>query len=233
MHKIFLKFVISILFPGLSFELPNLEIGQESGVNLYKKLTNPHEHHGMRRRIRQKFLLLAHCRFILSKILGNYQVGTRALTHHTPTMQTIFVLQHISNCFLRPVEANYPWAIGGCPPIALNKCCVLLAMGDILLKRNPQLGNIESVEILRLVQSCAFANIGMRIESDADFGLDSSYIGSEIWRELTPQTFWVWANQDGLLRRMILIFISNKNHHQSSKVDTIYDGIIRRASPQP
>jgi len=217
MQKIFLKYAISILFSGLQFvlfELPNVDIGQETGVNLYKKLIDPHEHYRMSLRIRQKFLRLAHCRFFLSKILGNYQVGTRALTRHTPTMQTIFVLQHVSNCFLRPVEPNYPFESGH-PPICMNKCCQILAIVDRILKRNPDFGNLKPInmlDMLRLVQSCAFANIGMRIESDAAFGLDSSYLGSKtFWRELTPQMFWAWANQDGLLMMMIPKFISHKN----------------------
>jgi hypothetical protein len=217
MQEIFLKFAISILFSGLRFvpfELPNAGIGQESGVNLYKKLTDPHADHQLSLSIRQKFLRLAHCRFFLSKILGNYQVGTRALTHHMPTMQTIYVLQHVSINFFKPIEPNYPFESGH-PPICMNKCCQILAIVDRILIRNPDFGNlkpIDMLDMLRLVQSCAFANIGMRIESDAAFGLDSSYLGSKtFWRELTPQMFWAWANQDGLLKRMILRFISHKN----------------------
>jgi len=245
MQKELLEMVISIIFQGLPFELPNInvgtKIGQESGMNLYAQLLDVHTNHRMSLNIRQKFILLAHYRFIISKILGNYQVGTRSLTHHTPTMQTIFVLQNISINFFKPIEPIYPFELSY-PPITLNKCCELLAIIDRLLKRNPQLGNIESIRMLRiesismlrLVQSCAFANIGIKIDRDAAFGLDSSYLGSiTYWRELTPQMFWAWANQDGLLKRMILRFISNINHCQASKVDMIYDGIIRRASPQP
>jgi hypothetical protein len=82
----------------------------------------------------------------------------------------------------------------------------------MLLERNPQLGNIKPISILRLVQSCAFANIGIKIDGDAAFGLDSSYLGSiTYWRKLTPQMFWAWANKDGLLRRMIPKCISYKN----------------------
>lgn len=211
MPTVFLKFAISILFPGLSFELPNSEIGQETGATLYAKLTDPRAHHRLSLSIRQKFLLLAHHRFFISKFFGNYRVYTRAQYHHPPTMQTIFVLQHVSNCFLRPMEPNYPFESGH-PPISLNKCCEILAIIDRILKRNPRLGGVELIGMLRLVQSCAFANIRMKIESDAAFGLDSSYLGSiTFWRELTPQMFWVWANEDGLLRRMIPKFISHKN----------------------
>jgi len=219
MHKIFLEMAISILFSGLQLGLPNVEIGQESGSSLYAKLVNIRTNHRMSLRIRQKFLLLAHCRFVLSKILGNYQVSTRALTRHTPTMQTIFVLQHISNCFLRPVQSNYPFESEH-PPISLNKCCEIMTIVDnIILKRYPQLGDSIPIGrlrlgIMRLIQKCAFANIGIKIGSDAAFGIDSSYLGSiNYWRELTPQMFWFWANQDGLLRRMIprVIFVIKKS----------------------
>ena len=234
MQEIFLKYAISILFPGLRFVpfgLPNPEIGQETGVTLYAKLTDPRAHHQLSLGIRQKFLCLAHCRFFLSKILGNYQVGTRALTHHMPTMQTIFFIQHGCRIFFKPIEPNYPFESNH-PPITLNKCCELLSIIDRLLKRNPQLGDIEPIGMLRLVQSCAFANIGMRIESYAAFGLDSSYLGSiTYWRELTPQIFWAWANQDGLLRKMIPKCISHKNRIQASELATeILDELIDSVS---
>lgn len=218
MQEIFLKFAISILFPGLRFipfGLPNPEIGQETGVTLYAKLTDPRAHHQLSLGIRQKFLCLAHCRFFISRFLGNYWISTNAQYHHPPTTQTIFVLQHVSINFFKPIEPNYPFESGH-PPIALNKCCELLSIIDRLLERNPQLGNIELISMLRLVQSCAFANIGITIDGDAAFGLDSSYLGSiTYWRELTPQMFWAWANQDGLLRMMISKFISYKNSQSS------------------
>ena len=129
------------------------------------------------------------------------------------------------------MEPNYPFESGH-PPITLNKCCELLSIIDRLLKRNPQLGDIEPIGMLRLVQSCAFANIGMRIESYAAFGLDSSYLGSiTYWRELTPQIFWAWANQDGLLRKMIPKCISHKNRIQASELATeILDELIDSVS---
>lgn len=218
MQEIFLKFVFSIIFPDLrfvQFGLPNAEIGQESGSTLYAKLLDPRAHHQLSLGIRQKFLRLAHCRFFISRFLGNYHIGDGAQYHHPPTTQTVFVLQHVCRIFFKPIEPNYPFESKH-PPVSLNKCCELIKIIDMFFKRNPQLGDIDCISILssmvRLVQSCAFANIRIKIDGDAAFGLDSSYLGSiTYWRELTPQMFWAWANQDGLLRRMIPKCISYKN----------------------
>jgi hypothetical protein len=155
--EILLKFAISILFPGLQFVpfgLPNPEIGQESGVNLYKKLTDPRAHHQLSLGIRQKFLLFAHHRFFISRFLGNYRISTNAQYHHPPTVQTIFVLQHVSKNFFNPVEPNYPFESGH-PPVSLNKCCELLSIITELLERTSDFGNLESIDILRLLHKIA------------------------------------------------------------------------------
>ena len=217
----FLEMVVSIIFSGLPFKLPNInvdtKIRQETGVTLYAKLMDVHTNHRMSLNIRQKFILLAHYRFFLSKILGNYQVGTRSLTHHTPTMQTNFVLQHLSRNFFNPLEPIYYPFEPVHPPISINKCCEILSIIDRILKRDPYFENLKSIEILRLIQKCTFTNIGIKIDRDADFGIDSSYLWSiTFWRELTPQMFWAWANQDGLLEKMIPKFISHKNHIQAN-----------------
>jgi hypothetical protein len=212
------KIAISILFRGLLLRLPDED--SQIGTAFYGDLINNDENPRMSLIMRQKFILFAHYRFFLSKFFGNYHTSAIALTHHAPTMQTIFVLQHVSINFFRPVEPNYPFESGH-PPISMNKCCQILAILDSILKRNPQFGNIELIEMLRLVQSCAFANIGIKIDSDAAFGFDSSYLRSiTFWREITAQMIWSLANRDGLLMRMIPKFIFNKNRSTASKLAT-------------
>jgi len=127
-------------------------------------------------------------------------------------MKTFYVLQHVSNTFFNLEKSNY-LSESVHPPICLNKCCEILSIIDRILKRDPYFENLKSIEILRLIQKCAFTNIGIKIFRDADFGIDSSYLCSiTFWRELTPQMFWAWANQDGLLRKMITKYISQKKH---------------------
>ena len=209
--KIFLRMAMSIIFRGLQIGFPKSDEDTEIWTALYG-------HIRMNLVMHKKFILLAHYRFIISKFFGNYHTSASALTHHPPTMKTFYVLQHVSNTFFNLEEPIYHFESIH-PPICLNKCCEILSMIDRILKRDPFFENLKSIEILRVIQKCAFTNIGMRIESDAAFGIDSSYLGSiTFWRELTPQMFCAWANQDGLLRKMIPKFIAHKNHIQASKL---------------
>jgi hypothetical protein len=202
--KIFLRMAMSIIFRGLPIGFPKSDEDTEIWKALYGNIR-------LSLNIRQKFILLAHYRFIISKFFGDYHPSARALTHHPPTMKTFYVLQHVSNTFFNLEEPNYPFESVH-PPICLNKCCEILSIIDRILKRDPYFENLKSIEILRLIQKCAFTNIGIKIFRDAAFGFDSSYLGSiTFWRELTPQMFWAWANQDGLLRKMITKCISQKN----------------------
>jgi hypothetical protein len=211
--KIFLRMAVSIIFRGLPIGFPK----SVEDIEIWKAL---YGHIRMNLDMHKKFILLAHYRFIISKFFGDYHTSARALTHHPPTMKTFYVLQHVSNTFFNLEEPNYPFESGH-PPISMNKCCQILAIVDSILKRNPQFGNIELIEMLRLVQSCAFANIGIKIDSDAAFGFDSSYLRSiTFWREITAQMIWSFANQDGLLMRMIPKFIFNKNRSKASKLAT-------------
>jgi hypothetical protein len=169
--------------------------------------------------MRKKFLRLAHYRFIISKFFGDYHTSARALTHHPPTMKTFYVLHHVSNTFFNLEEPIYPFESIH-PPICIRNS-EFRTMIDRILKRDPYFENLKPIEILRLIQKCAFRNIGIKIERDAAFGIDSSYLGSiTFWRELTPQMFCAWANQDGLLRKMIPKFIFNKNRSKASKLAT-------------
>ena len=218
--KIFLRMAMSIIFRELPIGFPKSDEDTKIGTTLYRDLLNDQTNHRLSLNIRQKFILLAHYRFIISQFFGDYHTSARALTHHPPTMKTFYVLQHVSNTFFNLEEPNYPFESGH-PPISMNKCCQILAIVDSILKRNPQFGNIELIEMLRLVQSCAFANIGIKIDSDAAFGFDSSYLRSiTFWREITAQMIWSFANQDGLLMRMIPKFIFNKNRSKASKLAT-------------
>jgi hypothetical protein len=125
-------------------------------------------------------------------------------------MKTFYVLQHVSNTFFNLEEPIYPFESIH-PPICIRNS-EFRTMIDRILKRDPYFENLKPIEILRLIQKCAFTNIGIKIFRDAAFGFDSSYLGSiTFWRELTPQMFWAWANQDGLLRKMITKCISQKN----------------------
>ena len=210
--KIFLRMAMSIIFRELPIGFPKSDEDTKIGTTLYRDLLNDQTNHRLSLNIRQKFILLAHYRFIISKFFGNYHTSASALTHHPPTMKTFYVLQHVSNTFFNLEEPIYPFESIH-PPICLNKCCEILSMIDRILKRDPYFENLKSIEILRQIQKCAFTNIGIKIFRDADFGIDSSYIWSiTFWRELTPQMFWVWANQDGLLRKMITKYISQKKH---------------------
>jgi hypothetical protein len=207
--KIFLRMAMSIIFCGSPIGFPKSVEDTEIWKALYG-------HIRMNLDMHKKFILLAHYRFIISKFFGNYHTSASALTHHPPTMKTFYVLQHVSNTFFNLEEPIYPFESIH-PPICLNKCCEILSMIDRILKRDPYFENLKLIEILRLIQKCAFRNIGIKIESDAAFGIDSSYLGSiTFWRELTPQMFCAWANQDGLLRKMIPKFIAYKNHIQAS-----------------
>lgn len=128
MQEIFLKFVFSIIFPDLrfvQFGLPNAEIGQESGSTLYAKLLDPRAHHQLSLGIRQKFLRLAHCRFFISRFLGNYHIGDGAQYHHPPTTQTVFVLQHVCRIFFKPIEPNYPFESKHPPVSSINVVSLL------------------------------------------------------------------------------------------------------------
>lgn len=208
--KIFLRMAMSIIFRGLP-------IGFPKSVEDTKIWKASYGHIRMSLIMRKKFLRLAHYRFFLSKFFGDYHPSARALTHHPPTMKTFYVLQRVSNTFFNLEEPNYPFESGH-PPICIRNS-EFRTMIDRILKRDPYFENLKPIEILRLIQKCAFRNIGIKIESDADFGIDSSYLGSiTFWRELTPQMFWAWANQDGLLRKMIPKFIFNKNRSKASKL---------------
>ena len=208
--KIFLRMAMSIIFRGLPIGFPKSVEDTEIWKALYG-------HIRMSLIMRKKFLRLAHYRFFLSKFFGDYHTSARALTHHPPTMKTFYVLQHVSNTFFNLEEPIYPFESIH-PPICIRNS-EFRTMIDRILKRDPYFENLKPIEILRLIQKCAFRNIGIKIESDAAFGIDSSYLGSiTFWRELTPQMFCAWANQDGLLRKMIPKFIFNKNRSKASKL---------------
>jgi hypothetical protein len=210
--KIFLRMAMSIIFRGLPIGFPKSVEDTEIWKALYG-------HIRLSLNIRQKFILLAHYRFIISKFFGNYHTSASALTHHPPTMKTFYVLQHVSNTFFNLEEPIYLFE--SIHPLICIRNSEFRTMIDRILKRDPYFENLKPIEILRLIQKCAFRNIGIKIESDAAFGIDSSYLGSiTFWRELTPQMFCAWANQDGLLRKMIPKFIFNKNRSKASKLAT-------------
>jgi hypothetical protein len=217
--KIFLRMAMSIIFRELPIGFPKSDEDTKIGTTLYRDLLDDQTNHRLSLNIRQKFILFAHYRFIISKFFGNYHTSASALTHHPPTMKTFYVLQHVSNTFFNLKEPNYLFFDSVHPPICLNKCCEILSIIDRLLKRDPYFENLKSIDILRVIQKCAFTNIGIKIFRDADFGIDSSYLCSiTFWRELTPQMFWAWANQDGLLRKTITKYISHKKYIQGSKL---------------
>jgi hypothetical protein len=130
-------------------------------------------------------------------------------------MRTIIVLQHFSRNFFKPVDPIYPF-LSGFPPFSDRKMMELYSIVTELMARTSDLGNLDRNEIVRLIQKCAYINIEIKIESDAAFGLESPNLGSEtFWREITPDMFWFWANQDGLLKKMLPKCISHKNLQSS------------------